>query len=127
MPVDVALDLLGSIKKPVAVLAITGPCRTGKSYLLSRLLGLPDAFELGHTMNSQTFGIWMGTNVLECDEYVVILLDTEGIDAVTSTGTSDAGILVATLLLSSFFVYNSTGVPRKNDLEKMRYVIIIND
>lgn len=116
---EIALNLLKSIKKPIAVLAIAGPCRTGKSYVLSRLLGVPDAFELGHTMNAKTFGIWMGTRVLECDDYVMILLDTEGIDAATATETSDAGILVATLLISSFFIYNSVGVPRKNDLEKM--------
>ena len=69
------------------------------------------------TMNAQTYGIWMGTRALECNEYVIILLDTEGIDATTSTDTSDAGIPVATLLLSSsFFVYNSMGVPRKTEM-----------
>jgi len=112
--------MLKGINKPIAVLSIAGPSRTGKSYILSRLLGIPGAFKLGHTMNAQTYGIWMGTRALECNEYVIILLDTEGIDATTSTDTSDAGILVATLLLSSFFVYNSMGVPRKTDLEKMK-------
>ena len=115
-----ALDLVRSIKKPVAVLSICGPYRTGKSYILSRMLGRSDAFHLGHTMNACTFGIWMGTSVLECEEFVLILLDTEGIDAVGSSQSSDAGILVMTILLSSYMIYNSQRVPTKNDLEKMK-------
>ncbi len=43
------LRLLESIERPVAVVAICGPRRTGKSYILSRMLGSADAFELGHT------------------------------------------------------------------------------
>ena len=120
--IELALELLSGINKPVAVLSIAGPCRSGKSYILSRLLGSHDAFELGHTFDPKTFGIWMGTTALECDDYVIVLLDTEGIDAVSATATNDAQILVLTLLLSSYFIYNSIGVPRAPDLEKMRYV-----
>ena len=115
------LEILSGINKPVAVLSIAGPCRSGKSYFLSRLLGSQDAFQLGHTTDPQTFGIWMGTTALECDDYVIVLLDTEGIDAISTTATNDAQVLVLTLLLSSYFIYNSLGVPRALDLEKMRY------
>ena len=121
MPCSFALDLLKTIKKPIAVLAIAGPCRTGKSFILSHILGIPEAFQLGHSVNSQTMGIWMATSVLDCGDYCILLLDTEGIDSVAAEDTSDTKILVATLLLSSYFVYNSMGVPRNNDLEKMRY------
>ena len=112
-----------TIHKPVAVLSIAGPTRTGKSYILSRILGDPEAFELGHTVRAHTKGIWMSTSVLECSEYCILLLDTEGIDAVNDQASNDAKILVASLLLSSYFIYNSVGVPRSNDLEKMRSVI----
>ena len=115
-----ALKLLQSIKKPVAILSIAGPYRSGKSYVLSRLLGESNVFDLGHTMNAKTFGIWMGTSVLECDGHVIILLDTEGIDAATASGQEDTRIFVLTLLLSSFFIYNSKGVVNKSDLDKMR-------
>ena len=121
MPCDTAQELLNTIDKPVAVLSIAGPTRTGKSYILSRFLGADsEAFQLGHTTRAHTKGIWMSTSVLECDEYCVILLDTEGIDAVNDQAGNDAKILVTTLLLSSYFIYNSLGVPRNNDLEKMR-------
>ncbi len=116
------LTLLRTIERPLAVLAIGGPCRTGKSYVLSRLLGSADDFALGHTMDAKTFGIWIGTTVLECDKFTVLLMDTEGIDAVSAKVRDDASILVMTVLLSSFFIYNSVGVPKKNDLERMRYM-----
>ena len=118
--IDEAIQLLKSINKPVGVLSIAGPCRSGKSYVLSRLLGKSNAFDLGHTMDAKTFGIWMGTSVLECDSYVIVLLDTEGIDACTASGQEDTRIFVLTLLLSSYFIYNSKGVVNKSDLDKMK-------
>lgn len=118
------LQLLESIEKPLAVLAIGGSCRTGKSYVLSRILGSADDFALGHTMDAKTFGIWIGTTVLECNEFTILLMDTEGIDSANSKARDDASILVMTVLLSSYFIYNSIGVPKKNDLQKMRYVLI---
>ena len=114
------LHLLETIDRPVAVVAIGGPCRTGKSYILSRMLGSVDDFALGHTFNAQTFGIWVGTTVLDGDEFTVLLMDTEGIDSVFATSRDDASILVLTILLSSYFIYNSFGVPHHSDLEKMR-------
>ena len=104
------------------MLSIAGPTRTGKSYILSRLLGDPEAFELGHTARAHTKGIWMSTSVLECSKYCILLLDTEGIDSVADQASNDAKILVSTLLLSSYFIYNSKGVPQNNDLQKMRLV-----
>ena len=118
------LHLLKTIDRPVAVVAIGGPCRTGKSYILSRMLGSADDFALGHTMNAQTFGIWVGTTVLDGDEFTVLLMDTEGIDSANAKARDDASILVMTVLLSSYFVYNSLGSPKKTDLQKMRLVAV---
>ncbi|XP_028409814.1 guanylate-binding protein 1-like [Dendronephthya gigantea] len=119
-----ALELLKLIKSPLAILAICGPMRTGKSYILSRLLGEVDAFDLGHTFDPKTFGIWMGTKILlgkdkNGKEQAVLLLDTEGIDAPGANVTQDAGILVLTILISSILIYNSQNVPYKKDLEKL--------
>ena len=118
--VEEALDLLKAIDKPVGVLSICGPCRSGKSYVLSRILGTGDAFELGHTLDPKTLGIWMGTTILECEEFALLLLDTEGIDATHATARDDASILVMTILLSSYLIYNSLRSPKRNDLQKMR-------
>ncbi|XP_035664227.1 guanylate-binding protein 1-like [Branchiostoma floridae] len=115
-----ALELLEGIEEPVSVISICGPCRTGKSYILSRLLGTADAFALGHRMDPQTFGIWMGTKVLRGKDFTIVLLDTEGIDAISASAGQDASILVMTILLSSQLIYNSLNVPYKGDLEKLQ-------
>lgn len=118
------LEVLKSINKPIAILSICGPFRTGKSYLLSRILGRPGAFKVGHGMDSCTKGVWMATTVLECDEFVIMFLDTEGMD---SPGPDDdsadvSKMLIVTTLLSSLLIYNSQTAPDWNDLEDLRYV-----
>ena len=114
------VKLLESISKPVAVLSICGPYRSGKSYFLSRMLGRKETFKLGHTMQACTRGIWMASSVLECDDFALVLLDTEGMDATDKNNSSVANLLVLTMLVSSMFVYNSKNVPRGRDLKKMR-------
>ena len=114
------LELLRSIDKPLAILSICGPYRSGKSYFMSRLLGSPGAFQLGHSMRACTRGIWMATTILECKEFATILLDTEGIDVVGVSETMAMSLLTLTTLLSSYLIYNSKKVPQKVDLDKMR-------
>ena len=118
--VEDALKLLHTIHKPVAVLSICGPYRSGKSYFMSRLLGIPGVFQLGHSMRACTRGIWMATTILECEQFVTIVLDTEGIDAIGASETMAMSLLTLTTLLSSFLIYNSKKVPQKVDLDKMR-------
>ena len=118
--VDDAVELLRSINKPLAVLSICGPYRSGKSYFISRALGSPGAFKLGHSMQACTRGIWMATTVLECQDFTTVLLDTEGIDAGGASETMAMSLLTLTTLLSSFLIYNSKKVPQKVDLDKMR-------
>ena len=118
-----SLELLRNIDKPVAVLSICGPYRSGKSYILSRILGVQDAFGVGHTMRQSTHGIWLATTALECDDFVLVFLDTEGTD---QAGASDVAkkcnfaLVVLTVLISSTLIYNSMGVPKQTDLEAMR-------
>ena len=115
--VEATLELLRSIDKPLAILSICGPYCSGKSYFMSRLLGSPGAFQLGHSMRACTRGIWMATTILECEEFATIFLDTEGIDA---SETMAMSLLTLTTLLSSYLIYNSKKVPQKVDLDKMR-------
>ena len=118
--VEDALQLLRAIDKPLAVLSICGPYRSGKSYFLSRLLGRPGTFQMGHSMRACTRGMWMATTVLECEQFAIILLDTEGIDAIGASETMAMSLLTLTTLLSSYLIYNSKKVPQRVDLDKMR-------
>ena len=118
--VDDAVELLRTIDKPLAVLSICGPYRSGKSYFLSRLLGIPGAFRMGHCMRGCTRGIWIATTVLECEQFAAIFLDTEGIDAIGASETVAMCLLSLTTLLSSYLIYNSKKVPHMVDLDKLR-------
>ena len=127
-----AVELLKTNKvllsKPLAVLSTY---RSGKSYFLSRMLDIRSVskrcdisgvFKTNDTMNPCTRGIWMATTALECDEFIVLLLDTEGTDDASSDGNNimTSHLLVVTTLLSSCLIYNSEGVPDKGDLQEMR-------
>ena len=89
-----ALAILRNIEKPVAMLSICGPSRTGKSYFLSTMLGLKDVFQTSNSFDACTNGIWMSTTVLECDKFVLVLMDTEGTDHVTQVGDNIINYLV---------------------------------
>ena len=54
-------------------------------------------------------------------EFTVVLLDSEGIDAVTADGSDDHCIFTLTILLASVLIYNSAGVPSRNDLDGLEY------
>ena len=118
-----SLDVLRSINKPLAILSVCGPYRTGKSYLLSRILGSHGSFKVGNTMEACTRGIWMATTILESENSALLLLDTEGMDSCEG----DAGdvfinrLMIVTTLFSSFLIYNSASVPEWSDLEDLRY------
>ena len=117
-----ALELLSTIDKPIAVLSVCGPYRTGKSYLISRILGDTRAFKIGHGMKSCTKGVWMSTVILERKDLAVVLLDTEGMDSVSGSSKADFinKMMTVTTLLSSLLIYNSKGVPEWSDLEDLR-------
>ena len=120
--VPAALGLLRHINKPIGILGICGPYRSGKSYFVSHLLGLPQTFEIGHSTGACTHGIWMATHILECDQYAIVVLDMEGTGAVGKDEASNAAmnsLLVMTTLISSYLIYNSKNIPQKGNLDEM--------
>ena len=125
-----ALEILRSITGPVCVISIVGPCRSGKSYILSRLISNTGAechFDLGHEMDPKTLGIWMWDQPFKLklkdsdEEVTIILLDTEGFDVAYATDRGDSQIFTLSVLLSSQLIYNSWSVPKRNDLSQMQY------
>ncbi len=57
----------------------------------------------------------------------MILLDSEGINAVTAEGQNDNQIFTLTVLLASVLIYNSKGVPKRTDLNDLEYPLLRND
>lgn len=124
--VNAALRKLKTIQGPVCVVSIAGPCRRGKSYILSRAFDQGDVFPLGHSFDPETMGIWMWVVPEKYvdehgREFTVVLLDSEGTDAVGAEGRNDDSIFTLSVLLSSVLIYNSVGVPTRTDLEGLEY------
>ena len=114
------LELIRGIQKPIAAVAVCGPYRTGKSYFLSRMLGETEYFKVGHSTEMCTRGIWMATSVLECEEFVVVFFDTEGIGAVDDSMQSSTSFIIMAALTSSLLIYNTKRPLQLKDIEKLR-------
>ncbi|XP_016052699.1 PREDICTED: guanylate-binding protein 6-like isoform X2 [Miniopterus natalensis] len=119
-----ALQILDQISQPVVVVAIVGLYRTGKSYLMNRLVGQNHGFPLGSTVQSETKGIWMWCvphpSKTDC---TLVLLDTEGLgDVEKGDPKNDSWIFALAVLLSSTFVYNSMSTINHQALEHLHYV-----
>jgi len=118
------LSSLGNI--PIAPVCIVGKYRTGKSWLLNRLVGVR-AFGVGSTIEACTKGVWI------CPEYIriaigggqevaVLFLDTEGIGATGATVDHDARIFSLGALLSSLLIFNSAGPIDEEAVQGLAFV-----
>lgn len=82
-----AKSIITSIKTPIAVVSVAGLYRTGKSYLLNRmLLNRSNGFGVGPTVNPCTKGLWMWgapvkTRTEDGQPLTLLIIDTEGLGA----------------------------------------------
>ena len=89
--------------------------RTGKSYLLNRvLLNRKDGFGVGPTVNPCTKGLWVWGRPVrgqtnEGEPCNVVIMDSEGIGALDEDADHDSRIFALVILISSSFLYNSVG------------------
>ncbi len=120
---------LRRIPKPIAVVSVAGLYRTGKSYLLNRiLLNRNNGFGVGPTINPCTKGLWCWGVPLkglspEGEKVNVLIIDSEGIGALDEDQNHDIKIFTLAILSSSIFIYNSVGSIDENALQNLSMVV----
>lgn len=121
-------------QEKLGIVSVVGKYRTGKSYLINKVILQSDTtskksgFAVGSTVNACTKGIWLWTKTLRAEnekdgKVRVVVMDTEGIGAVSEGSTHDSRVALFSLLLSSMFVYNSMGNIDEKALEGLGLVV----
>ena len=122
-----AKEMLSKIENNIAVISIAGIYRSGRSYLLNRLLGRQDGFEIGPNISSCTKGIWIWGNTVKLNNKntEVLIIDTEGLASAFEDRNENIDIIIFCLsvLLSSLFIYNSMKNIDESAIESLALVL----
>lgn len=122
-------DVIRSLNGNFGVISVAGMYRTGKSYLLNRmLLNREKGFSVGPTVNPCTKGLWIWSKpIYGIDDngkrLPLLLIDTEGFGAFDEDTNHDIRIFTLAILLCSYFVYNSLGSIDENAIQSLSFVI----
>ena len=120
--------------RKIAVVAVAGPHKTGKSFLCNRMLGRMNGFGIGSSAESGTSGIWMWSELIPvsgpdgADSGTdILLLDIEGLHSPQRSYDIDVKIFALTILLASNLVYNQIGNISDQALENLSMVLLLTN
>lgn len=123
------LEAIEKITTPIAAVAVIGPYRSGKSFLLNQLLSLScyEGFGVGHMRDTKTKGIWVWGTPLELDidgvKTSVFYLDTEGFESVGKSNVYDDRIFALATVMSSVLIYNLPETIREADISRLSFAV----
>lgn len=124
------LALLNSIDKRIGVISVAGKYRTGKSYLLNKIILniKTQGFGVGPSINPCTKGIWIFNKPIDIktsdgEDIALLIIDSEGLGAFDEDSNHDTKIFMLAVLLSSFFIYNSVGSIDENALNNISLIV----
>ncbi|XP_068635823.1 uncharacterized protein [Aristolochia californica] len=123
------LEAIKRITTPIAAVAVIGPYRSGKSFLLNQLLSLScyEGFGVGHMRDTKTKGIWIwGTPlemVIDGVKTSVLYLDTEGFESIGKSNVYDDRIFALAAVMSSVLIYNLPETIREADISRLSFAV----
>jgi len=116
----------------IGIIALVGKYRTGKSFLMNRVLldqKNENGFDVGPTIKPCTKGIWMWSEPMwiennHCKEkFPVFVIDTEGLSAYDEEINHDSKIFLIAILISSLFIYNTFGNIDENAINSLNFIL----
>ncbi|KAL7198706.1 hypothetical protein ACSBR2_021080 [Camellia fascicularis] len=123
------LEAIQRITTPIAAVAVIGPYRSGKSFLLNQLLSLScyEGFGVGHMRDTKTKGIWVWGAPVEMEingvKTSVFYLDTEGFESIGKSNVYDDRIFALATVLSSVLIYNLPETIREADISRLSFAV----
>ncbi|PSR94829.1 Guanylate-binding protein like, partial [Actinidia chinensis var. chinensis] len=123
------LEAIQRITTPIAAVAVIGPYRSGKSFLLNQLLSLScyEGFGVGHMRDTKTKGVWVWGTPLEMEingvKTSVFFLDTEGFESIGKSNVYDDRIFALATVLSSVLIYNLPETIREADISRLSFAV----
>lgn len=130
---DEAKEFLSSLdNRQLGVISIVGKYRTGKSYFVNKVLLQAESnkgFAVGPTINPCTKGLWLWKKTITIkndnneEEFDVLIIDTEGFGGIDENTNHDTRIFLFSLLLSSYFIFNSMGNIDEDALNSLMVII----
>ena len=117
------VNYLKTIEGGVAICSIVGKYRTGKSFLINKILDLQgnNGFIVSPSVNACTKGLWIWSTPIYNDRenLNIFFMDTEGLDSVEQNDNIDHKLFTLSVLLSSYFIYNSLGAIEENSISSL--------
>ncbi|CAL0310368.1 unnamed protein product [Lupinus luteus] len=123
------LEAIEKITNPIASVAVIGPYRSGKSFLLNQLLSLScdEGFGVGHMRDTKTKGIWIWGTPIDMDidgvKTSVFYLDTEGFESIGKSNVYDDRIFALANVMSSVLIYNLPETIREADISRLSFAV----
>ena len=116
-------EISASLKnQKIAVLSITGPYRSGKSFLANLIMNKMAGFKVGSTINACTKGLWVWGRPIPLENgRSLVVIDCEGLGSVEKdrTGNIDMKLFTLSVLLSSTIIYNTKHAISEDKIEEL--------